>query len=52
MTIKSLVQHFGAVEDLRCRGKIRHRLEAILVIAVRGDRLRRKLGRHRALWPQ
>jgi predicted transposase YbfD/YdcC len=34
MTIKSLVQHFGAVEDLRCRGKIRHRLEAILVIAV------------------
>src|SRR3954467_8458726 len=34
MTIKSLVQHFGAVEDPRCRGKIRHRLEAILVIAV------------------
>jgi DDE family transposase len=34
MTIKNLVQHFGAVEDPRCRGKIRHRLEEILVIAV------------------
>src|SRR3954453_20162 len=34
MTIKSLVQHFGAVEDPRCRGKILHRLEEILVIAV------------------
>jgi predicted transposase YbfD/YdcC len=34
MTIKSLVQHFGTVEDPRCRGKILHRLEEILVIAV------------------
>src|SRR3954467_10008756 len=34
MTIKNLVQHFGAVEDPRCRGKILHRLEEILVIAV------------------
>jgi len=35
MTIKNLVQHFGTVEDPRCRGKILHRLEEILVIAVR-----------------
>ena len=34
MTIKNLVQHFGTVEDPRCRGKILHRLEEILVIAV------------------
>ena len=34
MTIKNLVQHFGTVEDPRCRGKIEHRLTEILVIAV------------------
>ena len=34
MTIESLVQHFGAVEDPRCRGKVLHRLDEILVIAV------------------
>src|SRR4051812_24147628 len=34
MTIKNLVQPLGAVEDPRCRGKILHRLEEILVIAV------------------
>jgi len=34
MTIESLVQHFEAVEDPRCRGKVLHRLDEILVIAV------------------
>jgi len=34
MTIRSLVQHFESVGDPRCRGKILHRLEEILVIAV------------------
>jgi predicted transposase YbfD/YdcC len=34
MSIESLVQHFGAVEDPRCGGKIEHRLIDILVIAV------------------
>ena len=34
MSIESLVQHLGAVEDPRCRGKIEHRLIDILVIAV------------------
>ena len=53
MAIETLVQHFGASEDPRCRGKVLHRLEEILVIAVmRRDRLRRKPGRHRALWLQ
>ena len=34
MPVKNLVQHFGAVEDPRCGGKIEHRLTDILVIAV------------------
>src|ERR671932_1074614 len=34
MPVKSLVQHFGAVADPRCGGKIEHRLTDILVIAV------------------
>ena len=34
MTIKSLVRHFEAVEGSRCRGKVLHRLEEIVVIAV------------------
>src|ERR687886_312961 len=34
MSIETLVQHFGTVEDPRCCGKIEHRLLAILVIAV------------------
>jgi hypothetical protein len=34
MSIETLVQHFGAVEDPHCRGKIEHRLLDILVIAV------------------
>ncbi len=34
MSIETLVQHFGAVEDRRCRGKIEHCLLDILVIAV------------------
>jgi hypothetical protein len=33
MSIDNLVQHFGAVEDPRCCGKILHRLVDILVIA-------------------
>jgi hypothetical protein len=32
--IETLVQHFGAVEGLRCRGKILHHLDEILVIAL------------------
>jgi len=34
MSIETLVQHFGAVEDPRCRGKVLHRLVDILVIAI------------------
>src|SRR4051812_39032691 len=34
MSIDNLVQHFGAVEDPRCCGKILHCLVDILVIAV------------------
>src|SRR3954451_9122953 len=34
MPVKNLVQHFGAVADPRCGGRIEHRLTAILVIAV------------------
>jgi len=34
MSIENLVQHFGAVEDPRCRGKVLHRLVDILVIAI------------------
>jgi len=34
MPVKNLVQHFGAVADPRCSGKIEHRLTDILVIAV------------------
>ena len=34
MSIETLVQHFGTVEDPRCCGKIEHRLLDILVIAV------------------
>jgi DDE_Tnp_1-associated/Transposase DDE domain len=34
MSIESLVQHLGAVEDPRCGGKVEHRLLDILVIAV------------------
>ena len=34
MSIETLVQHFGTVEDPRCCGKVEHRLLDILVIAV------------------
>jgi hypothetical protein len=34
MSVETLVQHFGAVKDPRCSGKIEHRLLDILVIAV------------------
>ena len=34
MSVENLVQHFGAVEDPRCCGKVLHRLQEILVIAV------------------
>src|SRR3954449_6898759 len=34
MPVENLVQHFGAVADPRCSGKIEHRLTDILVIAV------------------
>ncbi|MFL5287072.1 MAG: transposase family protein, partial [Rhodopila sp.] len=34
MSIETLVQHFGTVEDPRCCGKIEHRLLDILVIGV------------------
>src|SRR5215217_3397143 len=34
MPVENLVQHFGAVADPRCGGKIEHRLTDILVIAV------------------
>src|SRR3712207_6642388 len=34
MAIERLVEHFGAVADPRCRGKVEHRLTDILVIAV------------------
>jgi len=34
MSIENLVQHFGAIEDPRCSGKVGHRLLDILVIAV------------------
>jgi len=34
MSIETLVQHFGPVEDPRCCGKIEHRLLDLLVITV------------------
>ncbi len=34
MSLETLVQHLGAVEDPRCEGKVEHRLLDILVIAV------------------
>ena len=34
MSIETLVHHFRAVEDPRCRGKVLHRLDEMLVIAV------------------
>ena len=34
MSIESLAQYFGAIEDPRCCGKVEHRLLDVLVIAV------------------
>ena len=34
MSVEKLVEHFSALEDLRCSGKVEHRLIDILVIAV------------------
>jgi hypothetical protein len=34
MSIGKLVEHFSALEDPRCAGKVEHRLIDILVIAV------------------
>jgi hypothetical protein len=35
MSVEKLVEHFSALEDPRCAGKVEHRLIDILVIAVR-----------------
>ena len=42
MSVEKLVEHFSALEDPRCSGKVDHRLIDILVIAVCGDRVRRE----------
>ena len=34
MSVEKLVEHFSALEDPRCSGKVEHRLIDILVIAV------------------
>jgi hypothetical protein len=34
MSVEKLVEHFSALEDPRCSGKVDHRLIDILVIAV------------------
>ena len=34
MSVGKLVEHFSALEDPRCAGKVEHRLIDILVIAV------------------
>jgi hypothetical protein len=34
MAVEKLVEHFSALEDPRCAGKVDHRLIDILVIAV------------------
>ena len=34
MSVEKLVEHFSALEDPRCAGKVEHRLIDILVIAV------------------
>ena len=34
MSVEKLVEHFSALEDRRCSGKVEHRLIDILVIAV------------------
>jgi hypothetical protein len=34
MSVEKLVEHFSALEDPRCAGKVEHRLINILVIAV------------------
>ena len=33
MSVEKLVEHFSALEDPRCAGKVEHRLIDILVIA-------------------
>jgi hypothetical protein len=34
MSVEKLVEHFSALEDPRCAGKVEHRLIDILVIGV------------------
>jgi hypothetical protein len=34
ISVEKLVEHFSAIEDPRCAGKVEHRLIDILVIAV------------------
>ena len=34
MSVEKLVEHFSALADPRCAGKVEHRLTDILVIAV------------------
>jgi hypothetical protein len=34
MSVEKVVEHFSALEDPRCAGKVEHRLIDILVIAV------------------
>ena len=38
MSIESLGQYFGAIEDPHCSGKVEHRLLDILVIAMSVNR--------------
>ncbi len=42
MSVEKLVEHFSALEDPRCAGKVEHRLIDILVIAVcaQGQRMK------------
>jgi hypothetical protein len=34
MSVEKVVEHFDAIEDPRCTGKVEHRLINILVIAI------------------
>ena len=55
MSVEKLVEHFSALADPRCAGKVEHRLIDILVIAVCGDRVRGEdialYGRNKLGWP-
>ena len=47
MSVEKLVEHFSALEDPRCAGKVEHRLIDILVIAVCAVIARQRVARRK-----